>query len=61
MAGAVQSGWEFPGNLLMRHVRFVFRLGKKRSNINLPEAILIPPFPGSNPGAPASVSQEDVR
>jgi hypothetical protein len=47
-------GWKIRCNPLTRHVRCVPRLGKMRYDINAARTILIPPFPGSNPGAPAS-------
>jgi hypothetical protein len=31
-------------------------LGEKTNEINMPKRFLIPPFPGSSPGAPASYS-----
>jgi hypothetical protein len=37
----------------MRHSAFLHQSGEKPCEIKLLEAILIPPFPGSNPGAPA--------
>jgi hypothetical protein len=38
----------------MRHARFLRQLGEKRTEINVVRQILIPPFGGSSPPAPAS-------
>jgi hypothetical protein len=40
---------------LTLHEHFSPRLGEKRLEINVVRQLLIPPFPGSNPGAPASL------
>jgi hypothetical protein len=46
--------WKSIRKVLMRHVRFVPQLGEKARLINVAAAILIPPFGGSSPPAPAS-------
>jgi hypothetical protein len=47
------DGWEFCRNRLMRQGRFSPQLGKTPCQIKKLGRLLIPPFPGSNPGAPA--------
>jgi hypothetical protein len=49
-------GWEIAPNYLITHARFSPQLGEMRNQINAVGQFLIPPFPGSNPGAPASQS-----
>jgi hypothetical protein len=46
---------------LMLHARFCSQSGKICKVINVIPRILIPPFPGSNPGAPAIPAFAFVR
>ena len=47
------GSWRIFAIVLKRHDRFSVQLEEKRNESKPVERFLIPPFPGSNPGAPA--------
>jgi hypothetical protein len=53
--------WEIGRNQLIAKEWLKAQLGKICKSINAVPQILIPPFPGSNPGAPATLPFAVVR